>query len=313
MGKPDPVRFAKDVTRAAKDDAPSREIRRFTTPKRTWRDKRTRPEHLWIPDTQVKAGVPIEHVRWAAQYAIDRRPDVIGFGNDWFDYPSLNNYELDFAGFRTRDFASDTLSGLHALDLFRSTLATAKDYDPFLFFVEGNHDERFRRQFKYDARMRSSLRGPRSFVRECFPKAVWVPYGEIVQVDGIHYTHAFFNPATSKPYGGSAVYKLTKLKFSYTQGHCQGKDTAEQFLVNGQVIRGLVAGSFYQHDEDYRGTSGNLAHWRGMIYKHEVRDGNYDLLEVSMDYLRRAYGGERVVADGAWRADEFTFGEDDES
>lgn len=304
--RPDPVAFAREPVAAP----PSREIRRLSSPRRKWRDKRTRPEHLWIPDTQVKAGVPIEHLRWAAQYAIERRPDTIVVGGDWWDFPSLNTYELDFADFRTRDFAADLLSGLHALDLFRTTLGRAKDYHPQIVWLEGNHDERFRRQFRHDLRLRSSLRGPRGLVRENLPGAVWVPYGEIVCVDGIHYTHAFHNPATSKPYGGTALHKLTKMKFSYTQGHCQGKDVAEQFLVNGTVIRGLVAGSYYQHDEDYRGTSGNLAHWRGMIYKHEVRDGNYDLLEVSMDYLRRAYGGPRVLASGSWRAKEFTFEEE---
>ena len=254
--------------------------------------------------------MPIEHVRWAAQYAIERRPDVILVAGDWWDFPSLNAYELDFADFRTRDFAADLLSGLHAWDLFIATLRKAKGYAPLIVFIEGNHDERFRRQFRHDVRMRSSLRGPKRLVGET-PGVVWVPYGEIVNVDGIHYTHAFFNPSTSKPYGGSALHKLTKLKFSYTQGHCQGKDVAEQYLTNGSVLRGTVAGSFYQHDEDYRGASGNLAHWRGMLYKHEVREGNYDLLEVSMDYLRRTYGGPRVIADGAWRAGEFTFDEDE--
>jgi hypothetical protein len=49
-----------------------------------------------------------------------------------------------------------------------------------------------------------------------------------------------------------------------------------------------VAGAFYQHDEEYAGPQGNH-YWRGIVYKHEVRDGDYDLMELSLPYLLRAW------------------------
>ena len=61
-------------------------------------------------------------------------------------------------------------------------------------------------------------------------------------------------------------------------------------LSNGQVLRGLVSGAFYMHDEDYKGVQGNT-HFRGLTIKREVVDGNYDIMEVSMDYLCRRYEG----------------------
>ena len=61
-------------------------------------------------------------------------------------------------------------------------------------------------------------------------------------------------------------------------------------LNNGKVIRGLVSGAFYLHDEDYKGVQGNT-HFRGLTIKNEVKDGNYDIMEVSMDYLCRKYEG----------------------
>lgn len=303
--KPDPAAWATSL----KQDPPSREIRQVVTPTRKWPDKRKRPEHLWIPDTQVKAGVRIEHIRWAAQYAVDQRPDVILTGNDWWDFPSLNSHETEWADFRTRDLAADVLAGLHAWDLFIGTLRKAKDYRPLIVFVEGNHDARFRRQYRFDYRTKRCLRGPKWFVKQT-PGVSWLGLEEIVCVDGVHYSHYFTNPMTSRALGGTALHKLNKLKFSYTMGHQQGKDTAEQYLANGRVIRGVVAGSFYQHDEDYKGPQGNL-HWRGLIYKHEVRDGQYDLMEVSMDYLRRRYGGPAVVASGTYRSDEFAVDDDE--
>lgn len=285
-------------------------VRQFRSkPRPWWKDGRRHPEHLFIPDTQVRDGVPIEHVRWAAQYALDNKPDVIVFGHDWWDYPSLNTWESEYADFRTRDAIVDTCAGLHAFDLFLSTLRTDRTYTPFLLFCEGNHDERHMRLFRSDWRLRRGVPGPKHFVKKA-GGIVWSPLSEITCVDGIHYSHYFVAPLTGKPLGGTALNKLTRLKFSFTMGHQQVKESAEQHLANGRVIRGLVAGAFYQHAEEYKGPQGNF-HWRGIIYKHEVREGNYDLLEVSMDYLRRRYGGKAVVANGKWRAEEFTYGDDE--
>jgi hypothetical protein len=307
VDRPDPTDFA----RAHKPkDPPKRGIRLVkTTKQRWWRDGRTRPEHMFIPDPQVKGGVPIEHLRWAAQYALDQKPDVIVTGQDWWDFPSLNLHERDYADFRTRDLMDDVLSGLHAWDLFMEILRSDKGYNPWIIFQLGNHDSRFYRQFRYDRKNERALPGPKWFIKRT-PGVEMSELEEVVCIDGVYYSHYFTNPYTSRALGGTALHKLNKLKFSYTQGHCQGKDIAEQYLAHGGVIRGVVAGSFYQHDEEYKGPQGNN-HWRGLIYKHEVGDGCYDLMEVSMDFLRRRYGGKRVMADPNWRADEFAIGEDE--
>lgn len=47
--------------------------------------------------------------------------------------------------------------------------------------------------------------------------------------------------------------------------------------------------SFYQHNEEYRGPQATNE-WRGILMLHEVRDGNYDIMTVSLDFLRRKYG-----------------------
>ncbi len=284
-------------------------LRINSTRKPWWRDGRRFPEHLFIPDTQVKDGVPIEHLRWAAEYAIEKKPDVIVLAMDWWDLPSLNAWESDFADYKTRDLVTDICAGLHGWDLFFSTLRKARGYTPEIIATEGNHDWRFVRAFRTDRRFGGGLPGPRHLVKRT-PGVRLVPFLNIACVDGVHYSHYFVMPLTGKPIGGTAINRLNKLKFSYTQGHVQTKETAEQHLANGSVVRGLVAGAFYQHDEEYRGPQAN-AHWRGILYKHEVHAGNYDLMEVSMDFLRRTYGGPPVTANGKWRRDEFSYDDED--
>jgi len=34
-------------------------------------------EHFILPDTQVKKGVPLNHLEAAGNYIVDRKPDVI--------------------------------------------------------------------------------------------------------------------------------------------------------------------------------------------------------------------------------------------
>jgi hypothetical protein len=74
-------------------------------------------------------------------------------------------------------------------------------------------------------------------------------------------------------------------------GHQQGKQQAEMYRSDGTVVRGLVVGSCYLHDEVYLGPQANH-YWRGIVVLHEVQHGNYDLMEVSLKYLRDKYATE---------------------
>ena len=52
-----------------------------------------KPEIMYVPDTQIKAGVPLEHIAAAGNYAYLRRPDVIVLAGDWWDMPSLSLWD----------------------------------------------------------------------------------------------------------------------------------------------------------------------------------------------------------------------------
>lgn len=104
-----------------------------------------------------------------------------------------------------------------------------------------------------------------------------------------HNCHYFYNPMTGRPYGGQVATRLKNLGHSFTMGHQQTFDHAVRY-VKGKPQIGLVAGAFYLHDEEYKGHQGN-DHFRGIIVKHQVEDGAYDIMQVSIDYLCRRYEG----------------------
>lgn len=60
------------------------------------------------------------------------------------------------------------------------------------------------------------------------------------------------------------------------------------------IVEGYAHHNCYLHDEDYKGYQGN-AHWRGIIVCHEVREGSYDPMFISLDYLCRRYENMRLA------------------
>jgi hypothetical protein len=72
-------------------------------------------------------------------------------------------------------------------------------------------------------------------------------------------------------------------------GHQQKKQTGEIYTCTGKRRRGLVCGRFYPDYHDYLGPQKNSQSWSGILLKHEVLAGDYDLMEVSMEYLLKGY------------------------
>ena len=60
---------------------------------------------------------------------------------------------------------------------------------------------------------------------------------------------------------------------------------------NGKPICVIIAGSYYLHDESYMDQLSNR-HWRGLLVMNEVQDGHFDEMFLSIEYLKRKYGGQ---------------------
>jgi hypothetical protein len=251
---------------------------------------------LVIPDTQVKPGVPTEHLSWAGRYIVDKRPDVVVHLGDHWDMPSLSSYDKGTRKFEGRRINEDIEAGNEGMRLLTQPLLDLqakqrhdkhKVYTPDLHFFHGNHEDRITRV----ANSQSELDGFLGLHLLQLP-GVWKvhPFLEPVDIGGVKFAHYFYNPMSGKPWGGMASTMLKNIGFSFVMGHRQGKEQAERHLSDGTVHRGLIVGSFYQHDEDYKGPQANF-HWRGCVMLHEVKNGNYDLMEVSLNYLRSRYDG----------------------
>jgi hypothetical protein len=241
--------------------------------------------HIVIPDTQVKPGLSVKHLVAAGRYIAHWKPDVVVHLGDHWDFSSLCSYEGG-AFHEGRRLQHDIDAGNDALAALTKEILKPKGYKPRLVLLRGNHEDRLSRLLAADAK----LDGVVGFKLLRDKELGWEVYDYLVpvKIDGVLYSHYFYAPNTGRCYGGSAAYKLAKIHASFTMGHQQGLDVAQLSLAGNRRIRGLVAGSFYQHEEGYRGPQATNE-WRGIVVKHEVANGDYDLMEVSMAYLLRKW------------------------
>lgn len=241
--------------------------------------------HLIIPDTQVKPGVSIDHLHWIGRYIAERAPDVVVMLGDWWDMESLSEYDRGKKSFEGRRYLADVESGNRGLELLEQGMGSFKPKRKIM--LRGNHEERILRAIEVEPRLEGAL-GYHHFNDVALG---WEPVEFLVplNVDDIWYSHYFVQPMSGRAYSGTVENILKNLGFSFVAGHQQGIRFARRELNNGNVHIGVIAGSCYTHDENYKGPQGNN-HWRGVVVAHEVQGGQFDMMQVSLDFLRRKFG-----------------------
>lgn len=253
--------------------------------------------HLVIPDTQIGPGAPTQHLRWIGQYIVDQfasRPlKIIHLGDHW-DMPSLSSYDRKGGSLMEgRRVITDIEAGNEAFKLLTEPLRKLNRkrqrqylWTPELHLLRGNHENRIVRAVEQDAQLEGFLS------LDLLKSPEWTVHDflEPVRLDGVVYSHYLYNTMTGRPLGGSNLEtRLKNVGHSFTVGHAQGLKWARIDTLNGPHI-GLQAGSCYLHEERYLGPQAT-GYWRGIIVCHQVENGDYDPMFVSLDYLCRRYEG----------------------
>lgn len=249
--------------------------------------------HLIIPDTQVRAGVPTKHLEWIGRAIADYEPDVVVHLGDHWDFGAVSKHSapgtLEREGQR---LLADVEAGNRALALLEEHMG---GYTPKRkVLLRGNHEHRLQRYINEHPEL-EGLIGEHLFVdRELGWEVVPYLHGSpgVIAIDGVYYAHYFANPNTGQPISGTVQNRLAKIGDSFVQGHQQGLHQGTMPYATGKMRHGIVAGSSYLHDEPYKGASNT--HWRGIVVLNEVRNGSFNEMPLSVDYLARKYEGMSV-------------------
>jgi hypothetical protein len=249
---------------------------------------------LVLPDIQAKDGIDFTYLRKIGQYICDKRPDTILCIGDLADMPSLSSYDVGKKAFEGRRYTKDIQAAHDAQKALFTPLAEfnaqqrkngKKQYHPRTVITLGNHEERINRAIEKDAKL-DGLISVRDLHYNVYWKEVY-PFLETLVIDGIAFSHYFVTGTAGRP-SSTANAQLNKQHMSCVAGHQQGFQIASAHRGDGTRLTSIIAGSCYEHDEDYMGPQGNK-HWRGFLMLHEVNNGSFDFMQVSLDFINKRY------------------------
>ena len=251
-------------------------------------------KHLYLPDCQIKPGDNFDFLKAIGNYIVAKKPDVIICAGDFADMPSLSSYDVGKKSFEGRRYKADIQAAQEGMDQLLAPLKTYNEkqrrskhlgYFPKLILTLGNHEERILRAVNNDPKLDGTI-GIEDLKYAEFGWEVF-PFLVPVVVDGIAYCHYFTTGVLGRACS-SAALQLNKKHMSCISGHQQGLQIATGHRADGKRLTSIIAGSCYEHEEEYLGPQGNK-HWHGILMLHAVDDGEFDLMPVSLKYLKGKY------------------------
>ena len=211
---------------------------------------------------------------------------------------SLSSYDVGKKVFEGRRYMDDIQVAREAMYEFmnpiwyeQARLRKNKDkqWNPRLVLTLGNHEARITRAVNEDRKLEGLVKIEDLQYEESFGWEVY-PFLEPVTIGGVVFCHYFTSGVMGRPVCTASAL-ISKKHQSCIAGHQQGRQVAYGTKADGSTLTSIIAGSFYTHDEEYLGHQGNK-HWRGCFMLHEVNNGSFDEMFISIDYLEKKYGRE---------------------
>lgn len=251
-------------------------------------------KHFVLPDVQAKPDHDFTYLNKIGQYIIEKQPDKLICLGDFADMPSLSSYDVGKKSFEGRRYVADVEASKQAMRALldpvwayniRAKRNKEKQYKPEMHLVLGNHENRINRAIN-DSPQLDGVLSIQDLGYENFGWTVY-PFLDVVVIDGIAYSHYFTTGVMGRPVTTAAAC-LAKKHMSCIQGHQQGLQIHTAYKADGTPLTSIIAGSCYEHDEDYMSSQGNK-HWRGFMMLHDVQDGAFDVMPVSLKYINKRY------------------------
>lgn len=250
--------------------------------------------HFVLPDVQAKPGVDFTYLNKIGRYIVEKKPEKIVCLGDFADMPSLSSYDVGKKSFEGKRYVKDISASKEAMIQFLSPIwefndkarkNKEKQYKPEMYMLLGNHEARINRAVENDPK----LDGVLSINDLEYEEFGWkvTPFLDVLVLDGVAYSHYFTSGLLGRPVTTAAAC-LSKKHQSCIQGHQQGLQIHTGFRADGKKLTSVIAGSCYEHNEDYMSFQGNN-HWRGFLVLHDVDDGEFDLMPVSLKYINGKY------------------------
>lgn len=239
-----------------------------------------------VPDVQAMKGVDFKHLTHYGKYIAAKRPDVIVCIGDFGDFPSLSKFERGTRLFEGRRYRDDIGYFHKAMETFLEPIQKTAGYKPWMEFTNGNHEDHINRVTIEDPKLHELISTDDLALKDYG----WREHAFLhpIVIGGVAFCHYFPSGVMGKPVGAAPAL-LRKLHMSAFAGHQQGRELAYSRRADGSHMTAIISGSFYTHNYSYLSPFTN-GHWRGAWFLNEVRDGRFDEMPLSVEYLKRRFG-----------------------
>jgi hypothetical protein len=248
---------------------------------------------LVIGDTQITPSAPTRHLEALARYIWKHQPaHIVHIGDHW-DFESLSFFASPKEK-EGRRLYQDLEAGFEAFKIIMAytdkmnASGKRKKYAPTKHFCMGNHEVRLKRYIDANPVLEGCF-DLNKFVTDqgWTVTEMNVPHW----IEDVCFSHYMSNPMSGKPVGGGIENKLNKFPHSFVHGHQQQFQFGRRQNLLGKPHFGACAGSFYMHDEDYRGE--NNTEIRGFLhlksYQNRYDFADHDVEFVSLERLLGQY------------------------
>lgn len=249
--------------------------------------------HLIISDQHAHPDHNNDRADWLAKLIIDLRPTVVINIGDAADMPSLASYDKGKRSYYGNSYRRDINAHLDFQERMWGPVKKQKKRLPLRVILEGNHEERVERALDMSPELVGTI-DFKDFQFEDYYDQIVRYDGRtpgIFTLDGICYAHYFVSGVLARPIGGEhpAYTLVTKEYTSCTQGHSHLLDYCVRTRATNKKIAGLVCGVYQDYESDWAGRVNDLW-WRGVVFKKNVEEGNYDPSFISLESLKKEYG-----------------------
>jgi hypothetical protein len=249
-----------------------------------------------IADTQVGPDSPTDHLEALSKYIWRHKPGSLVHIGDHWDFASLSTHSSPIEA-EGRRLYHDLEAGFNAFRIIDSVThrknakgkrGKVNEYHPNKYFLMGNHENRLARYIANNP-----------VLEGCFDLQRFVEdqgwqvkdMNDPLWLFGIAFSHYMENPMSGRAVGGSVENKLNKFPHSFVHGHQQQYQFGRRQNLLGKPHFGACAGSFYMHDEDYRGSNNTevrgFLHLKGFVNRFGYID--HDVNFVSLERLLSEY------------------------
>ena len=238
-----------------------------------------------------------ERFTWLSKFLYDVNPDYVVDLGDGADMKSLNSYDTRKPeAIVAQNYEKDIDCYNDAQERIRWKFKKQKKKRPAFFGFEGNHENRIKTALSLDPRLEGEKHGisfkhlkTNKWFDEYHEYSNGAP--KIHSYDGVDYAHFVgagnFGRALS---GVHHAYGLIQNRYrSCTVGHSHLRSMYFKDGTGTGGAIGLVAGCYKGANESWAGQA-NDNWWKGVVIKHNVRDGMYEPQFISLETIRREYG-----------------------